>query len=172
MRRNAPYAGVQMLSSCLGSPAAKVRRVAIGPPTTAYDRLGRSYDRHRRADPRIAARVLAALQGSCSVVDVGAGTGSYEPADRMVVAVEIVRIPHDCTDGFFGAYWRRPDAYLERGVRGSISALARLGETAVRPAIGRLAADLRSGAWERRYGHLLELDEIDLGYRLVVSPPS
>ena len=88
------------------------------------------------------------------------------------VAIEIVRIPHDCTDGFFGAYWRRPDAYLERGVRASISALTRLGETAVRPALERLAADLRSGAWEHRYGHLLELDEIDLGYRLVVSPPS
>src|SRR5262249_38733160 len=55
------------------------------------------------------------------------------------VAIEIVRIPHDCTDGFFGAYWRRPDAYLERGVRASISALTRLGETAVRPALERLA---------------------------------
>jgi hypothetical protein len=85
-------------------------------------------------------------------------------------SVEVVPVPHDCTDGFFAAYWRRPDAYLEAGVRAAISALARLGEPAVRPAVEQLAADLRSGEWERRYGHLRTLEEIDLGYRLVVSP--
>jgi hypothetical protein len=84
--------------------------------------------------------------------------------------VEVVPVPHDCTDGFFAAYWRRPDAYLEAGVRAAISALARLGEPTVRPAVEQLAADLRSGEWERRYGHLRTLEEIDLGYRLVVSP--
>ena len=251
--------------------------VAIGPQTAAYDRLGRGYDRHRQADPRIAARIVAAFGSATSIVDVGAGTGSYEPADRTVVAVEpsrvmlaqrppdaapgvrgvaealpfrdgtfdaamalltvhhwsdfrrglremqrvarrvvvltwdpdvtwsafwfvrdylpevrvaerdlptmrhvrdalgnasveVVPLPHDCTDGFFAAYWRRPDAYLDPGVRAAISALARLGEPAIRPAVERLAADLRSGEWDRRYGHLRALEEIDLGYRLVVSP--
>jgi hypothetical protein len=66
--------------------------------TPAYDRVGRSYARHRRPDRRIAARIVAALQ-----------------------------------------------------------------------AIERLAADLASGAWDRRYPHLRGLEEIDVGYRLVVS---
>jgi len=243
-----------------------------------YDRIGRSYERHRRADPRIAARILAALGDATSVVDVGAGAGSYEPAGRTSVAVEpsrvmvgqrptdaapavrgiaealpfraktfdaaiailtvhhwadfrrgmnemlrvarrrvvvltwdpdvfartfwfardylpeavehehgrptlpdvraavetcaveAVPIPHDCTDGFFGAYWQRPAAYMDPGVRASISVLARLGEEAVRPAIERLRTDLSCGEWERRYGHLSRLEEIDLGYRLVTCP--
>ncbi len=245
--------------------------------TSSYDLIGRGYDQHRRPDRRIAACILAALGDAGSVVNVGAGTGSYEPRDRLVAAVEpsgvmiaqrpsdaapVVRgsaealpfgngafdaatalltvhhwadfrrglaemrrvarrrvvvltwdrdgfgdgfwlardylpevreaeqglatlheivaalgtcsiqpvpVPHDCTDGFFGAFWRRPEAYLDAGVRASISALARLGEASVRPAIERLAGDLASGAWERRYGHLRVLEEIDLGYRLVVS---
>jgi len=247
--------------------------------TPAYDRIGRSYARHRRPDRRIAARIVAALGDARSVVDVGAGTGSYEPRDRLVVAVEpswvmiaqrtpdappVVRghaetqpfrddgfdaamalltvhhwtdfrrglaemqrvacrrvvvltwdrelvadafwlardyfpevreaerglatldeiaaalgsctvqavpISHDCTDCFFGACWRRPEAYLDPGVRASISGLARLDEATVRPAIERLAADLASGAWDRRYPHLRGLEEIDLGYRLVVYAP-
>lgn len=46
------------------------------------------YSRHRRPDPRIAAQINRALGGARRVVDVGAGTGSYEPLDRAVVAVE------------------------------------------------------------------------------------
>ena len=80
-------------------------------------------------------------------------------------------MPHDCTDGFFGAYWRRPEAYLDPGVRASIFGLDHLDETVVRPAIERLAADLASGDWDRHHGHLRALQEIDLGYRLVVSGP-
>ena len=53
-----------------------------------YDRIGLAYARRRQSDPRIAAQILAALGNAESVVDVGAGTGSYEPADRWVVAVE------------------------------------------------------------------------------------
>jgi hypothetical protein len=67
------------------------------------------------------------------------------------------------------AYWRRPEAYLDPGVRASITALARLEEAAVRPVVERLARDLRSGEWDRRYGDLRALEEIDLGYRLVVA---
>ena len=55
---------------------------------TDYDGAGPGYTRHRRPDPRIAARILAALGSARSIVNVGAGPGSYEPADRFVVAVE------------------------------------------------------------------------------------
>ena len=243
-----------------------------------YDRIGRSYSRNRRADPRIAAQIRAAVGDVISVLDVGAGTGSYELSLRGVIAVEpsrvmiaqrsaaaapaaqavaealpfddqrfdaaiailtvhhwrhfargidemrrvsrhrvvvltwdpevfaarfwfardylpealeaeakrnvatvddvvaalgrcrleAVPVPHDCADGFFGAYWRRPAAYLDPEVRTCISACAELGEDTVRPAVERLAADLSSGAWGRRYGDLLALDAIDLGYRLVI----
>jgi SAM-dependent methyltransferase len=54
----------------------------------AYDRIGRLYRRHRQPDPRIAARINKALADARTVVNVGAGTGSYEPADRTVIAVE------------------------------------------------------------------------------------
>jgi SAM-dependent methyltransferase len=53
-----------------------------------YDRIGRGYSATRRPDPRIARLVTDALDDSRSVVNVGAGTGSYEPGDRAVVAVE------------------------------------------------------------------------------------
>lgn len=55
---------------------------------TAYDRIGRGYAATRRPDPRIAARIELALGDAESVVNVGAGTGSYEPVDRDVIAVE------------------------------------------------------------------------------------
>ncbi|NKY40538.1 methyltransferase domain-containing protein, partial [Cellulomonas septica] len=53
-----------------------------------YERLGAGYARVRRPDPRIAARVHAALGGARTVLNVGAGAGSYEPTDRYVLAVE------------------------------------------------------------------------------------
>ncbi|HEU4557150.1 MAG TPA: methyltransferase domain-containing protein [Longimicrobium sp.] len=53
-----------------------------------YDIIGRGYAAYRRPDPRIAARIHAALGDAASVVNVGAGAGSYEPADRRVAAVE------------------------------------------------------------------------------------
>jgi SAM-dependent methyltransferase len=57
-------------------------------PATRYDTIGRAYATARRSDPRIAARITAALGAARTVVNVGAGTGSYEPADRTVVAVD------------------------------------------------------------------------------------
>ncbi len=53
-----------------------------------YDRIGPGYEATRRADPRIAAAILDALGPARSVVNVGAGTGNYEPSDREVLAVE------------------------------------------------------------------------------------
>jgi SAM-dependent methyltransferase len=239
-----------------------------------YDRIGVGYSDLRSPDPRLMAAISAALGDARSVVNVGAGTGSYEPGsdvvavepsavmlsqrpagaaaavqavaealpfgdqafdaalavltthhwadplrglDEMarvsrrqvvftwdqsvvadywlladyvpdVVAMEAplaalstvaarwpsarvlpVPIPADCTDGFLAAYWRRPEAYLRQPVRSAISSFSRLAPALVEDVLARLTADLESGAWYERHGHLLELDELDLGYRLVVN---
>jgi SAM-dependent methyltransferase len=55
---------------------------------TFYDEIGQTYARTRRADPRIAAQILAALGDAASILNVGAGSGNYEPTDRRVVALE------------------------------------------------------------------------------------
>ena len=240
-----------------------------------YDRLGTTYTATRREDPRIAAAIHAALGDAVTVVNVGAGTGSYEPADRKVVAIEpsavmiaqrppdaapaivataealpladgsvdaamavltdhhwsdrarglremrrvarrravvfqhdpavaadfwltrdylptflrrlqgkvladmmrplgdieqrVVPIPRDCQDGFLAAHWRRPHAYLDPQVRDGISVFRMMPEPEVAEAVGRLEADLASGAWERRNADILERDELDLGFRVVVA---
>ena len=246
-----------------------------------YDEIGRGYSVTRRDDPRIAAAVRQALGAGRRVVNVGAGTGSYEPADLAVVAVEpslemirqrrigaapVVRgvaealpfgasvfdaamavltmhhwtnraaglrelqrvaprvvivtwdparpasgargafwftaeylpeieerdvprfpsmdelrehlgpvsieplpIPADCADGFLGAFWARPEAYLDPAVRRGISTFGMLPAAVVERAVARLAEDLRSGAWEERFGALRGAAALDLGYRLVVS---
>lgn len=54
----------------------------------AYDRLGVDYRNVRRPDPRLATLIEEALGEAETVLNVGAGTGSYEPADRQVVAIE------------------------------------------------------------------------------------
>src|SRR5215468_12322122 len=55
---------------------------------TLYDEIGIGYGNYRRPDPRLAIPIVAALGQAASVVNVGAGAGSYEPTDRTVVAVE------------------------------------------------------------------------------------
>jgi SAM-dependent methyltransferase len=241
-----------------------------------YDTIGTNYAVHRRPDPHIEAQVRVALGDARTVLNVGAGTGSYEPVDRTVVAlepspvmiaqrrpeatpvvlgcaetlpfpgrafdavlalltvhhwddvdaglrelqrvaprqvvltwdptamtaesfwltrdyvpeasgtdsafaalpeilaglgparVEPVPIRHDCRDGFLRAYWRRPEAYLDPEVRASISALALVDNDLLAPGLARLRADLTSGAWRERNAELLDVDALDLGYRLVV----
>ena len=242
-----------------------------------YDAIGRTYTATRGTDPRIAARIWDALGDARTVVNVGAGTGSYEPPDREVTAVEpsavmiaqrppgappavqasaealpfddgsfdaamavltihhwsdfpagaaelrrvardrvvvfswdpayvarmwlgpdyfpelarqdadgfpsladqaaalnaeahVVPIPWDCRDGFMSAFWRRPDAYLDPTVRAGISTLAKRSEEELAEGLARLRADLASGAWARRHADLLERDELDVGYRLLVGP--
>jgi SAM-dependent methyltransferase len=83
--------------------------------------------------------------------------------------IEVVPIPHDCVDGFFHAYWRRPEAYLDAVVRAGISVFSLLPPGEVEEGVARLAADLDSGEWYRRNADLLGLEELDLGYRLVVA---
>lgn len=241
-----------------------------------YDTIGATYTVTRRTEPRIAAQVWAALGDARTVLNVGAGTGSYEPPDRHVVAVEPselmrslrppdaapcvagsaevlpfgdqsfdaamafstihhwqdplaglremrrvahrvvvfafdtsdadqfwmtrdylpevadssafraltsltdladaieartepVAIPWDCTDGFFEAYWRRPEAYLDEDVRRGISVFAAVGAEAERRAVRDLRNDLTSGRWAERNRDLVDLDAAELGARLLIA---
>lgn len=88
---------------------------------------------------------------------------------RLDARAEPVPVPHDCADGFLAAFWRRPAAYLDPAVRAGASGLAQTGEAALRPGLARLRADLDSGAWHDAHADLLDLDELDVGYRLVVA---
>jgi SAM-dependent methyltransferase len=83
--------------------------------------------------------------------------------------VERVPIPHDCRDGFLGAYWRRPERYLEPAAQPGISSFGELDPDVLKRALERLRNDVESGAWRRRYGGLLSREELDIGYRLVVA---
>ncbi|MBA2239842.1 MAG: methyltransferase domain-containing protein, partial [Solirubrobacterales bacterium] len=248
-------------------------------PGVDYERLGRGYAGQRRSDPRIAARIQAALGDAATVLNVGAGSGSYEPEDRWVLAVEpsatmraqrrrdgapaisaraeqlpfdddavdaamacvtihhwappeaglaelrrvargpvvvftfhldalpawqrqhlaegleidrprfpsvdavgmalggrtrveSVPTPADCADGFIEAYWNRPEALLDRAVRGSQSMWALLPAGAEKRIVGRLAAALDSGAWDAEHGHLREQSTFDGSLRLVISEPA
>ena len=240
--------------------------------TVNYNQLAEAYKKFRRPDPRIAAQIHAHLVGAKHILNVGAGSGSYEPdqdgiaavepSHEMIakrvdtktaliqgiaealpfkdncfdvsmgiltihhwsdivtglkemarvsrvkiilftwigydnnfwltdyipeikgidealfpsivaleqtlgnISVETVPIPHDCTDGFMCAYWRRPEAYLDPVVRKAISTFARIGN--IQSGLARLAHDLKTGTWHTNFRHLSEMDHIDLGYRLVV----
>jgi hypothetical protein len=92
-----------------------------------------------------------------------------EQAAALGATVEVVPVPWDCRDGFFSAFWRRPEAYLDANVREGISVFHRSDPDGVAAGLERLRADLASGAWARRHGDLLERDELDLGYRLLVA---
>jgi hypothetical protein len=80
-----------------------------------------------------------------------------------------VPIPADCRDGFPGAYWRRPGAYLDRRLTSVMTTFDLIPDAELADGLLRLADDLASGAWRERYGHLLRRRELDLGYRLVVA---
>jgi SAM-dependent methyltransferase len=75
-----------------------------------------------------------------------------------------VPIPHDCTDGLLGAYWRRPEAYLDGERRRVMSSFARIDAEA---GLAQLRADLSSGRWAARNAQLLAMEALDVGYRLV-----
>jgi SAM-dependent methyltransferase len=192
-----------------------------------YDTIGTTYTATRRTEPRIAAQVWAALGDARTVLNVGAGTGSYEPPDRKVWAVEPsavmraqrptgaapcvaasaeslpfedksfdaamafatvhhwqdpiagllemrrvarrVLVPWDCVDGFFEAYWRRPEAYLDESVRRGVSVWASVGPEVEERAVRSLREDLASGRWAERNRELLDLEAAELGLRLLIA---
>ena len=242
-----------------------------------YDTIGKGYANHRKPDPRIAALIESALGDAKSVINVGAGTGSYEPADRAVTAlepsremiaqrppgsaplvegvaenlpfdddsfdaamalitvhhwndlraglaemvrvarqrvlvltftpvppeehwmrrdyfpaildfhtrvmppieelsallpdasVEPVPIPNGCADGFWLAIWDRPEMHLDPHVRRASSSWHQLPADEVERGLAKLKADLESGQWDERNGHLRATPQLDVGLRLVTA---
>lgn len=86
------------------------------------------------------------------------------------ISVETIEIPHDCTDGFMCAYWKRPEMYLDPDARRAISTFSRIPD--VQDGLDILRGDIESGVWRRKYSRLLEKEVFDLGYRLIVSEKS
>ncbi|MGH2883866.1 MAG: hypothetical protein ACRDPA_14425 [Solirubrobacteraceae bacterium] len=109
----------------------------------------------------------------------------FPPAERLIAGRETrlddladvlgslemipVPVPADCRDGFEAAFWRRPHAYLNPEVRAAMSALALIPEVDRRAGVRALRADLETGEWQQRWGHLLRCDELDLGYRVIIA---
>ena len=101
-------------------------------------------------------------------------SGRFAPLSQVVEALEahtVVRfeIPHDFTDGFQAAFWRRPEAYLDPQIRAASSTFASLSSDLVEPGIARLRQDLDSVEWARRNKDLLAMDRVDYGHRVVIA---
>ena len=108
----------------------------------------RAHDRRRA----VAISTIAEALGFCNVIPVP--------------------IPHNCLDGFQGAFWKRPVAYLDPELRGSMSGFAQSPRQSYEDGLARLAADLTDGTWRREHSALMERDTMDLGYRLVIADRS
>jgi len=88
------------------------------------------------------------------------------------VKVRTLPVPWDCTDGFLAAFWRRPQAYQDPAVRQSMSGLQLLDPQVLTRGMTQLRIDLKDGTWQRKNNHLLELDALDLGWRLISTGPT
>jgi SAM-dependent methyltransferase len=78
-------------------------------------------------------------------------------------------IPHDFIDGFQGAFWRRPEMFLDPEVRAASSTFASLPPELVEPGIEQLRHDLQTGEWHATYAELLGQENADLGHRIVIA---
>jgi SAM-dependent methyltransferase len=128
------------------------------------------------ADPAEAGRFWLTREYLAAVFDIipepYRARGAWERELRAALgdlALVRIPIPHDCRDGFYGAFWRRPAAYLDPRVRAGISIFAQLPADHVERGLDRLRADLASGRWEREHRDLLALGEVHLGYYAAVA---
>jgi SAM-dependent methyltransferase len=96
-----------------------------------------------------------------------AAAGGPPPARRM--EVRPLQIPLDCTDGFSDAFYGRPEAMLDPAVRRAQSAWSFVGEADQERFVKRLSADLESGAWDERLGHLRTQPEFEGSIRILIA---
>jgi SAM-dependent methyltransferase len=102
----------------------------------------------------------------------------YPPLDRMGkllggrIDVLPVPIPLSCSDGFNEAYYGRPEQFLDDGARLACSAWSFVSPTVAAGYIDHLHRDLKSGSWDRQYGHLRTHAEFEGSLRLIVARPS
>ena len=118
-------------------------------------------------DPTLPGADCAPLQ---KLADLLVGRPSLtEQAHAIGARMEPVLIPWDCADGFFEAYWRRPEAYLDENVRRGISVWATVEREAEQRAVRSLRDDLATGRWAERNRDLLDLEAAELGLRLLIA---
>src|SRR5881396_4126580 len=84
-------------------------------------------------------------------------------------SVEPVPIPNGCADGFFLGIWDRPEMHLDPDVRRASSVWHPMPDSKIEHGLAILRADLESGKWDERNGHLRKLPQLDVGLRLVVA---
>lgn len=249
-------------------------------PAFDYDTSGKEYAKFRQTDPRIAAPIHEALGNANTILNMGAGAGSYEPEGRYVVAIEPslamrtqriargkmpaiigtadaipfddnsfdaamamvtlhhwpdmqkglqelrrvsrnqvliltfdpdalhqfwnaqyfpelievekarypsiqfitdalggqttvqeIAVPLDCSDGFQEAFYGRPEAFLDKNIRQAQSAWKFLSPGLEDTLVARLAADLNSGDWDKKYGHFRTQPEFTCALRLIIATP-
>ena len=92
-----------------------------------------------------------------------------QASTHRIVEIFPLMLPHDLTDMFFAAGWRRPEIYLNPDVRAGISALALADASIVETGVNRLKEDLDSGRWENKYGEIRKLEAFDAGYRFLCA---
>ena len=83
------------------------------------------------------------------------------------LSVRVLPIPAECIDGFLGAYWKRPSAYLDGSVRSGMSTFSKI--NTLQEGIQLLKTDLENGNWEQEFSYLLDKDFLDAGYRILVA---
>lgn len=108
----------------------------------------------------------AAHAGFPAVADLARGIAE---ATGRGVAWADCPIPRDCVDLFAGAAWADPGRYLDAEVRRGMSAFARADPAEVAAGLDRLRDDLATGRWRETYARLADLDELHVGYRIVVA---
>ncbi len=93
--------------------------------------------------------------------------GMIEEQTGLRAAIEPFPLPRDLVDLFAAGGWARPELYLDPRVRAGISAFAVADQSRITIGVDRLKADLASGDWIKRYGHLATRKTFDAGYRFI-----
>ncbi|MEO1053407.1 MAG: class I SAM-dependent methyltransferase [Bacteroidota bacterium] len=83
------------------------------------------------------------------------------------VEVSPLLIPEDCQDGFMAAYWKRPEAYLNKKIRQSISAFSKITDPTT--GLKQLEDDLTSGKWREKNQAILSQNVLDAGYVIITA---